>query len=506
MYSAPDNNPLSAASAAAEGCIWDGEEHQDREPMATAPQAATNPPPAPPAQSNEREQPESRTQLSWRTTPPTRSLFSSQEPPPIVYSTSKPRIMGRPSTFSHRHTSRDSSPEEENVRRLFETIGHLSISDSAFALQPFSGSTHSSESAEKWLEKFRRYVAFKKITEADQVQLFHLLMCDQAADWLAALPDVRKMFIQDLMQEFVKRHELSRVEKWRQTADIWKRKQAIDESVDDYVASMQAAARRINMATDSLIDAIIQGLLPHIRLHVLHTGADSIEGIIDAARVSEAAHAANLSQNTQVDKLTAKVEQLIEKISTQASIDTPKSPTSRRVSFQQNAISSTPSRDRSASPAGRPRTPDNFRSQRSTDQSPSRQQDSRAVFQRQQPSRPAAHEQYTRRDGPFRRNTAENQQYARPWRGQQQYTAPTTTTYNQTGQGDSAVHPQPAFSNPGYRPVYNACRFCGGFHSIGRRFCPAANVQCFNCTKMGHLAKVCRSRPANEEYNSRTYH
>jgi hypothetical protein len=294
MYSAPDNNPLSTASAAAEGCIWDGEAHQDREPTATAPQAAMNPPPAQPAPSDEREQPESRTQLSWRTTPPTRSLFSSQEPPPIVYSSSKPRITGRPSTFGHRHTSRDSSPDEENVRRLFETIGHLSITDTAFALQPFSGSAHSSESAEKWLEKFRRYVAFKKITEADQVQLFHLLMRDQAADWLAALPDVRKMFIHDLMQEFVKRHELSRVEKWRQTADIWKRKQATDESVDDYVASMQAAARRINMTTESLIDAIIQGLLPHIRLHVLHTGADSIEGIIDAARVSEAAHVANL--------------------------------------------------------------------------------------------------------------------------------------------------------------------------------------------------------------------
>jgi hypothetical protein len=40
MYSAPDNNPLSTASAAAEGCIWDGEEHQDREPTATAPQAS----------------------------------------------------------------------------------------------------------------------------------------------------------------------------------------------------------------------------------------------------------------------------------------------------------------------------------------------------------------------------------------------------------------------------------------------------------------------------------
>jgi hypothetical protein len=57
---------------------------------------------------------------------------------------------------------RDSSSDKENIRRLFETIGHMFITDAAFALQPFTGSTHSGEPAQKWLEKFRRYVAFKK--------------------------------------------------------------------------------------------------------------------------------------------------------------------------------------------------------------------------------------------------------------------------------------------------------------------------------------------------------
>jgi hypothetical protein len=336
------------------------------------------------------------------------------------------------------------------------------------------------------------------------VQLFHLLMRDQAADWLAALPETRKLYIQNLTHEFVKRHELLRVEKWRQTADLWKRKQPADESVDDYVASMQAAARRINMATDSLIDAIIQGLLPQIRLHVLHTGADSIESILDAARVSEAAHAANTSQNSHMDKLTAKVEQLIDKISAQASIDTPKSPASRRVSFQQAAITSPSSRDRSMSPADRPRTPENSRSQRPNEQPATRQQGDRRDFQRQQPTRSAAHEQYARRDAPSRRSSSTPQQYTRPWRGQQ-YNAP-PTAYNQPIQYDDAAQPPSTFINPGYRPVFNACQFCGGLHTPGRRFCSAANVQCFNCTEMGHLAKVCRSRPAHDGYNTRTFH
>jgi hypothetical protein len=119
--------------------------------LPTLPPATTNPPQAPREHSKEREQPEQRPQLSWRTIPPTRSLLSSQEPPPIVYSSSKPRLTEQPPTFGRRHTTRDSSPDEENVRRLFETIGHLSITDTAFALQPFTGVSHSGESAEKWL-------------------------------------------------------------------------------------------------------------------------------------------------------------------------------------------------------------------------------------------------------------------------------------------------------------------------------------------------------------------
>jgi hypothetical protein len=148
MYSAPANNPMATTSADPNECIWGEESQRDLEPAATAPQATTNPPQAPREHSKEREQPEQRQQLSWRTPPPTRSLFTSQDLPPIIYSSSKPRLTEQPPTFGRRHTTRDSSPEEENVRRLFETIGHLSITGTAFALQPFTGSTHSGESAE----------------------------------------------------------------------------------------------------------------------------------------------------------------------------------------------------------------------------------------------------------------------------------------------------------------------------------------------------------------------
>ena len=42
----------------------------------------------------------------------------------------------------------------------------------------------------------------------------------------------------------------------------------------------------------------------------------------------------------------------------------------------------------------------------------------------------------------------------------------------------------------------NPCSGCGGKpHPAGRTQCPAYNLTCFNCQKVGHLAKVCRSKP-----------
>jgi hypothetical protein len=87
---------------------------------------------------------------------------------------------------------------------------------------------NSSDQAEKLVEKFQRYVAFRKINETDQLQLFHLLMRDQAANWLTSLPDNKRLDIHDLLHQFQKRYELLRVAKWKQTANLWKRKQGLD--------------------------------------------------------------------------------------------------------------------------------------------------------------------------------------------------------------------------------------------------------------------------------------
>jgi hypothetical protein len=58
--------------------------------------------------------------------------------------------------MSARTPKKDTSDEADEVRKLFNTLGHLSISDAPFALQPFTGSSHCGDQAENWLEQFSR--------------------------------------------------------------------------------------------------------------------------------------------------------------------------------------------------------------------------------------------------------------------------------------------------------------------------------------------------------------
>jgi hypothetical protein len=95
-------------------------------------------------------------------------------------------------SYESRRQPQRKDEEKEGIQKLFDAIGHISISDAAFALQPFSGSTLCGNLAEKWLEKFNMYVAFKKLGKDDQLQLFQLLMKDRAADWLRALTEHKK--------------------------------------------------------------------------------------------------------------------------------------------------------------------------------------------------------------------------------------------------------------------------------------------------------------------------
>jgi hypothetical protein len=432
------------------------------------------------------------------------------ETQPLSYTTTF--LDADPTMVTVRSCRKDTS-EEEEVKKLFQSLGHLSISDAAFALQPFTGSSHCGDQAEKWLEQFSRYVAFKKLNEDDQLQLFHLLMKDQAADWLTSLPRFRKDDIHVLKDEFMKGHQMTRVEKWKQTADIWRRRQGPTEPADDYIAAMQAAARRVKMSQSSLADAIIQGLRAEIRLHVLHAGSETLEQILEAARISEAAHSANIGQATSTDKWAVKVEQLLDRLMAQTTTTPDPILQPKKVTFTQSAVTESsargPIRERSASPSSRTQSPDDGRRCDYDNRQSSSRSSAWPTNSARQPTRgPMDGGRFDRRELDSRRFTSPAPRQATPWRPSTRFPpndAPTATR-NFRPRFDTTASQHTTYFNPAYQRVSGNCYFCGNTHPPGRQFCPAANIQCFNCSKMGNLAKMCRSRSTASGYSSYSQH
>lgn len=111
---------------------------------------------------------------------------------------------------------------------------------------------------------------------------------------------------------------------------------------------------------------------------MLHSGAQTIGDMLEQAKNSEAAHSANAAQTDQVEKLTARLETLIDQLSTKTTT-TPTDQTSsaKKVTFTQSSISDDIQQrrtyNRSYSPSSRSVSPvDNNRSERQMNRSSSR--------------------------------------------------------------------------------------------------------------------------------------
>jgi hypothetical protein len=433
-----------------------------------------------------------------------------------------------PSTFYS--TTTPSAPSHGLGASMLPPPGHLiqspaslSISVTTFTLNSFSGAANTEDKAEKWLESFLLYTDFKRMSADDSLRLFKLLLKDQPADWLKSLPDHKKSSFEAVTTAFNERYALTRVDRWRQTAEIWSRKQIYNELVDDYVASLQAAGNRVIMPENYLADAILQGLKPQLRLFVLHSGADTIPEILKVARVSEAAHLADQSAthmsdvNSKLDFVmqqqaeTMKALKSIEQSNQRSASMSDPSILNKKVTFAQSAMSENEQQSerqyyrrespaRSVSPSERRNNGFHTSSMRS--QSPVRYNSS-ANNSMSNGGRTSNQQ----RDA---RNVSANRQV---WRQQRQWPMTPPTGMQPQGRQPSASAPynttfngQSQYIDPlQQRMIQNCarCNYCGR-HPLGKMYCLAANVQCFNCARIGHLAKVCRraSRTQSAMYQS----
>ena len=221
---------------------------------------------------------------------------SRPQPPPTSHIENSPIQRDNSSSVPTHH--RQHQPPASNTAMSPVVL----INDTAFTLKMFTGSVACNEKAEEWLSSFDRYTNLKRISNNDKLELFKLLLSDDAALWLRSLPADRQNSIDAIRDAFRKRYELNRVDLYKRELDLWERKQGPSESVDSYIAHMRAAAAKINVADTALINTAIRGLRPEIRTYVLRTEPNTLEEVLQQAKLQEAALSTDSSQS-QLDSL-----------------------------------------------------------------------------------------------------------------------------------------------------------------------------------------------------------
>jgi hypothetical protein len=139
-----------------------------------------------------------------------------------------------------------------------------------------------------FLKQFEKYIQYRGV-EADpdrQLRLFTVLLKDSAGDWIDSLPDVEKNTFSALKASFEKRYLSPESVRIKCAKELFTKRQGSD-TADDYITSMRKLAVRINATDDILKYAIMNGLQADIAVFVAQQQPDTIEDVIQAARLAE---------------------------------------------------------------------------------------------------------------------------------------------------------------------------------------------------------------------------
>src|SRR5664279_177057 len=349
---------------------------------------------------------------------------------------------------------------EAQFRRVMKSMQTMAVNDSGFTPKPFKGALADTDNVEKWLDYFKTYVQFRGIQGPAKLQLFTLLLQDQAADWLRTIADDVTADFKALLAAFRQRFAPSELNRWKKATTLWTREQQPSESVDTYCTDIINLARAVKIKDNEQIKfAMIKGLRSDVKLHVLQSGAATVDDVVKAARVAEAAISAS-STGTQVADLTAQLNELLRHLKSKTDVGTVDTPPSSR--------SSTPTR--------RVRFDDGQRRAEETVRQPRAEADRRA--ERRETDIYSSSDRLNRSPGEQRWRPDMRRQQQQPrqqnnYNARDQYQGQNYSWQSSAGQNQQQQCPQCA-------------RYFDGYHS-----CPAATRYCFRCGAIGHFRASC---------------
>jgi len=220
--------------------------------------------------------------------------------------------------------------------------------------------------------------------------------------------------------------------KWKKASDLWSRVQGPTESVNEYVTAVRKLARVLGVTGEQKQYAVQRGLRPRILARVIESQPTTVEDVIQAASVAEAAQTV-IEQSTT--PTTTDVDQMIGELTASRIVAEANNQEIRKLTDQLAKQPTVRNISRSPSPSSK------------RGQSPAR---CRVTFAD---------------DGPQR-------------------------TYRQSSQSSRGRFVN--YRQRGRRMPTMLCGNCGNNHQFGRQFCRACNIQCYNCQKIEHFTRCCR--------------
>ena len=312
----------------------------------------------------------------------------------------------------------------------------INISDSLIAPTHFHGL--SSESPEDFLEHFQRYSDFKQLPKPQAAQLFGMLLRGSAGRWFVVLGDGIKTDYDLLIEAFKRSYFKQEETNWLLAKSLWSETQGTNETVLDFVSRIKRLAHQLKATDEQINHAVVAGLQPHLRLAVLQTGQVSLEQTIRFARIAES--------NGPPQHDSSATNSLLETIR------------------QQNEIAKEQSRQIS-----------NLTSKLAD---------------------LANNTQVSAGVESYERNNAREDGRTRAWspRRPELKITPQRVQRENYVRREAGERPRPLFQR-GTERSRNPCGNCGRMHQIGE--CKAKGVTCYNCQKLNHLARFCRSARQN---------
>jgi len=196
---------------------------------------------------------------------------------------------GLATTYSSTAQVRISSPSRSAQSGRSPKKTTITSLDNKNAPQVFHG--HSNEDAADFLKYVERFSTYKQMDDAEKLQFVAILFWGAAGDFLDTFE-----FPTDCEDpwDFFKTAFLARFGRleattWRDVQQMFATPQAAGEAASDFIARMTHAAKRVDVDDKLLRMAIMSGLKPELRTHVLQSQHSTLEDLTHTARIADAA-------------------------------------------------------------------------------------------------------------------------------------------------------------------------------------------------------------------------